>query len=128
MDNIIEITVPISVGELFDKITILKIKKEKISCIDKKNNILKELDLLQQKSLVINQNKIFDLINSLEKINRVLWDIEEKKRHKEKEKTFDDEFVQLAREVYINNDKRAEIKKQINFITNSLIVEEKSYG
>lgn len=126
MDNI-TIYVPISVGELFDKITILKIKKERITDQQKILNVCKELSLLEESALKINNINIQQLIEILKDINLTLWIIEEKKRQKEKEKCFDDEFVRLAREVYLNNDKRAEIKKQINLLTKSAIFEEKSY-
>lgn len=127
MDNTIEISVPISVGELFDKITILKIKSEKINDPRKLANITKELNILEKISNAVDQYPICKYVRLLEDVNRSLWEIEDKKRYKEKVKIFDEEFIQLSRMVYINNDKRAEIKKQINLATNSLIIEEKSY-
>ena len=121
------VAIPVSIGELFDKITILEIKKEKIVNPDKLKNINNELELLLQCSIVINQNNIKEKINELKKINTLLWDVEEQIRQKDKEKTFDNEFVELAKLVYYYNDKRSEIKKQINMLTSSSIVEEKSY-
>jgi hypothetical protein len=121
------ITIPVSIGELLDKITILEIKKEKITDGAKLNNIKKELDFLVLASKDIPRNDIRDHVNNLKSVNLLLWDIEEKKRLKEKQKCFDQEFIELSRSVYIYNDKRAEIKKQINQLTNSSIVEEKSY-
>lgn len=122
-----EVMIPVSIGELFDKITILEIKKEKITDPNKIKNICNELTQLKKISLVVNQDDIEQHIYNLKKINNELWKIEDKKRDKEKEKQFDSEFIELARAVYINNDKRADIKKQINLITKSSIVEEKSY-
>ena len=121
------VAIPVSIGELFDKITILEIKKEKIVNPDKLKNINNELELLLQCSIVINQNNIVYQINELKKINLMLWDVEEQIRSKDREKTFDNEFVELAKLVYCYNDKRSDIKKQINILTSSLIVEEKSY-
>lgn len=121
------ILIPVSVGELFDKITILQIKQEKINDAKKLFNIKKELDLLLNASKDISLDDIDLHIDNLKDVNLLLWDIEERKRAKEKIKTFDQEFIELARAVYIYNDKRAEIKKQINLLTNSSIVEEKSY-
>ena len=121
------IEIPVSVGELFDKITILEIKVERIAAEHKLANICQELALLQHIASAIDQTKIQHLISQLKHTNLMLWNIEEKKRKKELEKCFDQEFIELARSVYMYNDKRAEIKKQINLITNSDIIEEKSY-
>ena len=124
MNNVI---IPVSVGELIDKITILEIKQEKIQDTNKLANITNELLLLKSISHNVVQNKIEPLIVELKEINFLLWNIEEKKRFKEKKESFDQEFIELARSVYMYNDKRAEIKRQINLITNSDIIEEKSY-
>ena len=124
MNNVI---IPVSVGELIDKITILEIKQEKIQDTNKLANITNELLLLKSISHNVVQNKIEPLIVELKEINFLLWSIEEKKRFKEKKESFDQEFIELARSVYMYNDKRAEIKRQINLITNSDIIEEKSY-
>ena len=120
------INVPISVGELIDKITILEIKKDKLINL-KLKNILKELSFLRA---VLEKNSIFipdEIFFQLKTINLKLWDIEDKIRIKEKNKEFDNEFIELARSVYLNNDRRSEIKKELNMIFNSEIIEEKSY-
>ena len=120
------ILAPISIGELIDKITILEIKQIYMTGI-KLKNINKEMKLLknilQDKNLEIN----IDLINNLKKINKKLWEIEDNIRIKESKQEFDGEFIKLARSVYIENDKRASIKKEINQKYNSDLVEEKSY-
>jgi len=120
------IHVPISIGELIDKITILEIKKDKLKNL-KLKNILKELSFLRA---VLEKNSIFipDAIYfQLKSINLKLWDIEDKIRIKEKNKEFDNEFIKLARSVYLNNDRRSETKKELNIMFNSEIIEEKSY-
>ena len=120
------ILAPISIGELIDKITILEIKQIYMTGI-KLKNINKEMKLLknilQDKNLEIN----IDLIKNLKNINKKLWEIEDKIRIKESKQEFDEEFIKLARSVYIENDKRAFIKKEINQKYNSDLVEEKSY-
>jgi hypothetical protein len=122
-----EVMIPVSVGELFDKITILEIKVERITAEHKLANIHRELALLQQIASTIDDANILHLVSQLKQTNLMLWDIEEQKRVKEKAQCFDQEFIELARAVYLNNDKRAEIKKQINLITKCSIVEEKSH-
>ena len=120
------INVPISVGELIDKITILEIKKDKLKSL-KLENILKELSFLRA---VLEKNSIFipdEFFFQLKSINLKLWDIEDKIRIKEKNKEFDNEFIELARSVYLNNDRRSETKKELNVMFNSEIIEEKSY-
>ena len=120
------ILAPISIGELIDKITILEIKQIYMTGI-KLKNINKEIKLLknilQKQNLEIN----IDLIKNLKKINKKLWEIEDKIRIKESKQEFDEDFIKLARSVYIENDKRAYIKKEINQKYNSDLVEEKSY-
>ena len=120
------ILAPISIGELIDKITILEIKQiymtgTKLKNINKEMKLLK--NILQDKNLEIN----IDLIKNLKKINKKLWEIEDNIRIKESKQEFDEEFIKLARSVYIENDKRASIKKEINQKYNSDLVEEKSY-
>ena len=120
------INVPISVGELIDKVSILEIKKDKLKNL-KLKNILKELSFLRA---VIEKNSIFipdEIYFQLKSINLKLWDIEDKIRIKEKNKEFDNEFIELARSVYLNNDKRSETKKVLNIMLKSEIIEEKSY-
>ena len=124
-----QLQVPVSVGEVLDKITILQIKLAHISDAAKRANIQNELDALLP--LVAGDAFITDqmqaLMAELKSVNEALWDIEDDIREKEAAKSFDAEFIRLARAVYITNDKRAEIKKQINLATGSALVEEKSY-
>ena len=121
------ILAPVSLGELIDKITILEIKQINMTGI-KLKNVNKELKLLkkilQDKNLEIDIN----LINSLKKVNNNLWEIEDNIRIKERNQQFNNEFIQLARSVYKENDKRASIKKEINQKYNSKLIEEKSYS
>lgn len=124
------ISIPVSFGELLDKISILRIKLEKIDDEAKRVNISKEHDMLTQllhSTLPQLSQEIEDLFKSLELTNRKLWDIEDSIRHYERRADWGDEFIDLARAVYINNDKRAEIKREINVLTCSTIIEEKSY-
>ena len=119
----------ISAGELMDKITILEIKKVKITDPEKQVIINKELNSLHstyQTSLTPSP-ELQEQITKLKNINLKLWDIEEGKRECERQKDFGDSFVQLARSVYIENDNRAKIKAEINRLTNSTISEVKSY-
>ena len=121
------INAPISIGELIDKITILEIKKNKLQN-SKLKNVLKELSYLRR---LMEKNKIEitdDLFTQLKEINLTLWNIEDQIRIKEKNKEFDNTFIELARSVYFKNDKRAEIKKSINRLSNSEITEEKFYA
>jgi len=121
-----EILVPVSLGELYDKISILLIKKENVKDTIKLENIQKELDILQD----IAENFDIDGIyhTELYNINSHIWNIEDKIRIKEKNKDFhNDEFIELARSVYFWNDKRSEVKRQINLQYNSSIIEEKQY-
>jgi|TARA_R100001460_G_scaffold86372_1_gene127859 hypothetical protein len=124
--------VEISIGELFDKLTILEIKMEKISDSSKLENITKEWNILNDKSMSIlaiySDQVLFNKVDQLEEVNRQLWDIEDWVRDCEKQERFDKEFVELARSVYKLNDKRSEIKKAINMLTKSNIIEEKSYS
>jgi hypothetical protein len=122
--------VEISNGELLDKISILELKILRIEDEEKLINVMTEFDALNP--LVIELFEKYDgqLQNhylELAKINGELWDIEDWIRDCEREKRFDKEFVELARSVYITNDKRCEIKKLINLVTSSELVEEKSY-
>ena len=124
-----QLLAPVSVGELIDKITILKIKQQKASDEQKLANIQRELNELErtwQKENTENLD-ISDLFEQLTKVNEALWTIEDDIRAKEAEQSFDDEFIQLARSVYKQNDLRAELKKQINLRSGSILVEEKLY-
>lgn len=120
--------VDVSNGELLDKLSILKIKLENIKDENKLVNIKKEFDILTSvsNSLFLKYD-IKDMFDRLFEINYKLWQIEDSIRDKERKKEFDEEFVFYARNVYITNDLRSDIKKQINNKTNSEIVEEKSY-
>ena len=123
------VNVGISIGEFFDKITILEIKKERIANADKLVNINKELDGLN--NLLVEQSfsrdNVAQEVAELRKINEALWEIEDDIREKESQKAFDERFIELARAVYITNDKRSEIKRDINLKLGSDFVEEKSY-
>ena len=124
-----KISVPISVGELFDKISILEIKTKKIK--DKTKLKIIKFELLELKRIIKNKklNKSFNKIQyqKLLKINKRLWSIEDNKRRYEVTKKFDKKFIELARKVYLLNDKRAEIKNKININSGSRIREVKSY-
>lgn len=124
------ISIEISVGELLDKITILEIKSERILDSDKLKNINNELEILKkqwkQSSFFIKD--IADEINKLKAINEKLWEIEDEIRDKERTKSFDQRFIELARSVYIKNDERAQVKHAINKKTGSELIEEKSYS
>ena len=124
-----KILAEISAGELFDKITILEIKKTKISNKEKLNDIEKELFSLKEtvKKYIPNQSSISKYINDLKNINLKLWDIEDEKRDAEKKKAFGEKFIELARKVYKFNDERAKIKLAINTSLGSNIKEVKSY-
>ena len=124
-----KILAEISAGELFDKITILEIKKEKISNKEKLIDIEKELNSLNDtvKKFIPDQSNISKHISNLKEINLKLWDIEDGKRAAEKVKKFDDKFIELARNVYKLNDERAKIKLAINTALGSNIKEVKSY-
>ena len=120
------ILAPVSVGELLDKITILEIKKEHMTG-EKLTNVKKELKslklILQEKNLEID----IALVTNLKTINKILWEIEDNIRVKEKNQDFGKEFIQLARSVYKQNDKRATIKREINYKYKSELIEEKTY-
>ena len=119
--------IEVSIGEIIDKLSILQIKTSFIKDDEKLNNVKKEYDYLY--NIVFNEMKIkqSDFSNMVD-INQVLWKIEDDIRDKERDKVFDNEFIELARSVYTTNDKRAEIKKKINLKYGSLFVEEKSYS
>ena len=124
-----KILAEISAGELFDKITILEIKKAKISNKEKLNDIERELSSLNEtvKKFIPDQSNISKYIDDLKNINLRLWDIEDGKRAAEKNKDFGESFIRLARNVYKFNDERAKIKLAINNALGSHIKEVKSY-
>ena len=122
------INTPISLGELIDKISILLIKERKITDVKKIDLIHEELTLLKKTlNEVTKDSAIDDYLNQLIDVNSALWKIEDELRDCEKNKEFDQKFIDLARSVYITNDKRAEIKLKINNKFGSKIVEVKSY-
>ena len=124
-----KILAEISAGELIDKITILEIKKEKISNKEKLVEVNKELNSLNEtlKKSINDESKILSFKNDLKNINLKLWDIEDGKRLAEKNSQFDEKFIELARSVYKFNDERAKIKLAINNALGSNIKEVKSY-
>jgi len=123
------ISAEISYGELIDKITILTIKSQRITSEEKLKNVRTELASLQETcdTFVGNREDIAHLQALLQEVNENLWDIEDAIRIKERNKEFDDEFIAIARSVYITNDQRCSIKKQIDLLLGSHITEEKSY-
>ena len=124
-----KILAEISAGELIDKITILEIKKEKISSKEKLVEVNKELNSLNEtlKKTINDENKIINFKNDLKNINLKLWDIEDGKRLAEKNNKFDERFIELSRSVYKFNDERAKIKLAINNALGSNIKEVKYY-
>ena len=126
-----KILAEISVGELFDKITILNIKTKKIQDSEKLMNIKNELNFLNNQASNINvkdQDSLNKNIDKLQLINEELWNIENYKRECEANKDFGEKFIELSRDVHFKNDIRAQIKKEINLLTDSIIVEEKEYS
>jgi len=124
------ILVPISPGELIDKITILQIKSERITDPAKVANVRAELALLEAtwRDSPFATSDVDMQWASLRRVNEKLWDIEDRLREKERARSFDQEFIELARSVYFTNDERAAIKREINTKLGSTIVEEKSYA
>ena len=120
---------PISCGELLDKLTILRIKKDRIHNEEKLKNIINELKQLTRifDDQVEKSSELDRLIDELRAVNEQLWDIEDEIRACEKDKDYGERFIELARSVYLTNDKRANLKYQINSVTGSELVEEKSY-
>ncbi|MGA2777991.1 MAG: DUF6165 family protein [Steroidobacteraceae bacterium] len=125
-----EISVPVSPGELIDKITILRIKSQRITDPHKLKNVRHELDALQRTWAESSYSRI-DIeaeTQLLQAVNERLWVIEDEIRDKERAQSFDAEFIRLARAVYFENDERSEIKRRINLRLGSAIIEEKSYS
>jgi hypothetical protein len=124
--------IEVSNGEIVDKMTILEIKLDKIQNRIQLENISKEWKILNDCVMNIFQifgnSKLYNLIDDLSEVNSKLWDIEDWIRDCEKEQRFDKEFVELARSVYKLNDERSKIKRQINLLTKSELIEEKSYS
>ena len=126
MENI---QVPVSPGEVLDKITILEIKSERMGDPEKVANVQAELSLLQKTwdAAIKDTDVIRDLHAQLKEINEALWEIEDDIRDKERVKEFDERFIELARAVYFTNDRRSKVKKELNLHLGSEIIEEKSY-
>jgi hypothetical protein len=124
-----EILIPISPGELLDKITILQIKTERMTDPAKVANVETDLDMLNKawSEAVAVDAEIIALTAELKAVNEALWEIEDDIRDEERNKRFNERFIELARAVYVTNDERANAKKKVNLHLNSAIVEEKSY-
>ncbi len=121
------VKVSVSIGELIDKITILKIKKRKIKNQEKLSFIVEELSVLSTALDDLNLKGVTVFLEELELVNTQLWEIEDDIRDKERQKIFDDEFIALARSVYVTNDKRFEVKSRCNSTYGGAIQEVKSY-
>lgn len=122
------IYIPISIGELIDKLSILQIKKNKIHDEEKLQHINKEFELLYNLSAeFLNDINIEKIYHELVVTNSSLWEIEDRIRVLEKDQKFEGEFIEIARKVYLTNDRRFDLKNQINFLTSSEIVEVKDY-
>ena len=125
-----QIEVPVSPGELLDKITILEIKSERMNDAEKLENVRLELSILNQtwNESVTPDATVGRIHADLKRINEALWEIEDDIRDKERAGEFDARFIELARSVYVTNDQRAAAKKELNVYLGSDIVEEKSYS
>ncbi len=119
--------IEISNGDLVDKISILTIKLEKIKNSEKLNNIKKEFEILYQDMLSLGITKESKSFLALKDVNLILWEVEDQIRIKEAAGEFDEKFIELARRVYFENDKRSAIKRKINLKTGSNLIEEKEY-
>ena len=126
MENI---HVPVSPGEVLDKITILEIKSERMSDSEKTAHVKAELSLLRETwaDCVVEDRVIKDLYLQLKDLNEALWEIEDDIRKKERAREFDERFIELARSVYLTNDRRSKVKRDLNLHLGSAIIEEKSY-
>lgn len=130
----VDVRVVISVGELLDKLSILRIKKHYFKDDDKLSNVKQEYNVLAQIWQEMHANikpvmlsELYNLYERLCSVNKIIWDMQNNIREHEREQLFDDEFIQLARQLYINDDLRSSIKKQINIKIGSSIIEEKSF-
>lgn len=122
------VTIPVSVGELIDKLSILHVKQLKIVNEDKLSFINREFELIYNMSSVyLDDEKILNLYRQLIDVNLSLWDVEDELRNIETTKNFDNHFIELARKVYYTNDDRFILKNQINELTNSEVREQKDY-
>lgn len=125
-----EISIPVSPGELLDKISILEIKRERIADPAKRANVARELALLQgvRAHTVPANERLETLYGQLKAVNEALWEVEDRLRDCERRKDFSADFVEDARAVYRSNDRRAALKREINTLLGSELVEEKSYA
>jgi putative sterol carrier protein len=130
----VEVRIIISVGELLDKLSILRIKKHFFKDDDKLANVKHEYNLLAQTWQGMHANikpamltELYNLYDRLCTVNKAIWEMQSSIREHEREQLFDDEFIQLARQLYINDDLRSSLKKQINIKIGSAVVEEKSF-
>jgi hypothetical protein len=123
------VTIEISYGELIDKITILEIKAARVADTAKLANIRTELEVLRKSrdAQLGSSPLVSELTDKLREVNGQLWDIEDRIRDKERAKTFDEEFISLARSVYFTNDERARLKRELNDALGSKLMEEKNY-
>ena len=123
------ITIQASLGEVLDKISILGLKKEKLEKSEALTNVSRELEVLQSalSSSQMGESMLHPLYNALADVNRQLWDVEDDLREMEANQIFDLNFVELARSVYRLNDQRAAIKREVNILYGSTLIEEKSY-
>lgn len=129
MASIAAPSVPVSWGELLDKITILEIKRERITRAEARENVLREYRLLQRiGGPVLNRSGVAPLVRALKAVNEALWEIEDAIREQEAARDFGSDFIRLARAVYQRNDERAAIKREINLALESDLIEEKSYA
>lgn len=119
--------IEVSNGDLIDRASILSIKLQKIKSKEKLLNVQKEFDILFESMRSIGISEGSQEFQNLKKINLTLWEVEDRIRMKEFRQEFDDEFIRLARKIYFENDKRSEIKRQINITTKSTLIEEKEY-
>lgn len=124
-----KIYAPISVGELYDRLTILRLKRHKAECAEQKTLIQREISDLERLAEGINETASFRrLVEQLAKVNATLWDIEDQVRNRERTGAFDGAFVELARSVYRHNDERAHLKRQIDELSGSEVREQKIYS
>jgi|TARA_R110000822_G_scaffold167531_1_gene307677 hypothetical protein len=120
--------IEVSNGEILDKISILTIKKDRITDSTKRENVYHEFKvLLPYFDTIVNTQELGDTYYKLHEVNRELWNVEDRLRELETSRTFNPEFIEQARSVYYLNDRRAKLKKQINTLSGSDIIEEKSY-
>ena len=123
------VTIPVSWGELLDKITILRIKKERLADPEKRRNVLRELAILEEawQGRQSAPDELAELAEHLHSVNEALWDIEDEIRDCERRRDFGQRFIELARQVYRTNDRRASLKYRVNDLLGSDIIEEKAY-